>query len=43
MMQITEGSSAIPTVLFRVLAVHLATFINLDLVLDQFRIVLQLL
>jgi len=43
MVDVAEGSPAIPAVLLRVLAVHLAAFVDLDLVLNQLGIVVQLL
>lgn len=41
--RVTERSSAIPAVLLGVLAVHFATLIDLELVLDQLGIIVQLL
>jgi hypothetical protein len=43
MRHVAEGTPAVPAVLLRVLAVHFAAFVDLDLVLDQLGIVVQLL
>jgi len=42
-MHVAEGTPAVPAVLLRVLAVHFAAFVDLDLMLKQLGIVMQLL
>lgn len=43
MWHVAEGTPAVPAVLLRMLAVHFAAFVDLDLVLDQLGIIVQLL